>query len=129
MTYNCAEQYMMAEKARIFGDEEVRAQILATDSPETIKKLGREVKGFDSEVWNQHKFNVVVKGNLAKFSQNPPLMEFLKKTGSAVLVEASPYDKVWGIGMKEGDKDIEDAEKWFGINLLGFALMVVRDQL
>ncbi len=129
VTYNCAEQYMMAEKARIFGDEEVRAQILATDSPETIKKLGREVKGFDSEVWNQHKFNVVVKGNLAKFSQNPPLMEFLKKTGSAVLVEASPYDKVWGIGMKEGDKDIEDAEKWFGINLLGFALMVVRDQL
>ena len=128
-TYNCAEQYMMAEKARIFGDEETREKIMKETQADKIKELGREVKGFDPEVWNQHKFNVVVKGNLAKFGQNPPLLEFLKKTGSAVLVEASPYDNVWGIGMKEGDKDIEDAEKWFGINLLGFALMVVRDQL
>ncbi|MBO7629041.1 MAG: NADAR family protein, partial [Bacteroidales bacterium] len=111
------------------GDEETREKIMKETQADKIKELGREVKGFDPEVWNQHKFNVVVKGNLAKFGQNPSLLEFLKKTGSAVLVEASPYDNVWGIGMKEGDKDIEDAEKWFGINLLGFALMVVRDQL
>ena len=129
VSYNCAEQYMMAEKARIFGDEETRQRIMKEDSPDEIKQLGREVKGFDSDVWDQHKFDVVVKGNLAKFGQNETLLKFLLGTGSAILVEASPYDRVWGIGMKEDNKDATDAEKWFGINLLGFALMVVRDKL
>lgn len=129
VTYNCAEQYMMAEKARIFGDEETLEKILKSEEPEQIKDLGRQVKNFDPAVWNDKKFNVVVKGNLAKFGQNEGLLKFILGTGSKVLVEASPYDRVWGIGMKEGDKDIEDAEKWYGINLLGFALMVVRDQL
>ena len=129
ISYNCAEQYMMAEKARLFGDEETRQRIMHEDSPDKIKQLGREVKGFDSEIWDQHKFEVVVKGNLAKFKQNPEMLKFLKGTGTAILVEASPFDRVWGIGLKEGDKDIEDAEKWYGSNLLGFALMVVRDQI
>ena len=129
VSYNCAEQYMMAEKARIFGDEETRQRIMKEDSPDVIKQLGREVKGFDPDVWDQHKFDVVVKGNLAKFGQNESLLKFLLGTGSAILVEASPYDRVWGIGMKEDNKDAMDAEKWYGINLLGFALMVVRDKL
>ncbi len=129
VNYNCAEQYMMAEKARIFGDEETRQRIMAEEDPDTIKQLGREAKGFDPAVWDEQKFNVVVKGNMAKFGQNPDLQAFLLATGTQILVEASPYDRVWGIGMKEGDKDIEKAEKWFGNNLLGFALMVVRDQL
>jgi len=127
--YNCAEQYMMAEKARLFGDEETREKIMREEEPDKIKELGRETKGFDAEKWNEHKFNIVVKGNLAKFGQNEKLLKFLQDTGTAVLVEASPYDRIWGIGMKESDKGIEDAEKWYGINLLGFALMVVRDQL
>ena len=120
---------MMAEKARIFGDEETRQRIMKEEEPGIIKDLGREVKGFDPEIWDQHKFDVVVKGNLAKFGQNEKLLKFLLNTGSAILVEASPYDRVWGIGMREDNKDAKDAEKWYGINLLGFALMVVRDKL
>jgi hypothetical protein len=129
VTYKSAEQYMMAEKARIFGDEETRQRIMKEEEPGIIKDLGREVKGFDPEIWDQHKFDVVVKGNLAKFGQNEKLLKFLLNTGSAILVEASPYDRVWGIGMREDNKDAKDAEKWYGINLLGFALMVVRDKL
>ena len=129
VTYNCAEQYMMAEKARIFGDEDTRQRIMKEEEPDIIKDLGREVKGFDPEVWDQHKFDVVVKGNLAKFGQIEKLRKFLLNTGSAILVEASPYDRVWGIGMREDNKDASNAEKWYGINLLGFALMVVRDKL
>ena len=120
---------MMAEKGRIFGDEETRQRIMKEEEPSIIKDLGREVKGFDPEIWDQHKFDVVVKGNLAKFGQNEKLLKFLLNTGSAILVEASPYDRVWGIGMREDNKDAKDAEKWYGINLLGFALMVVRDKL
>ena len=99
------------------------------EEPDIIKDLGREVKNFDPEIWDQHKFDVVVKGNLAKFGQNEKLRKFLLNTGSAILVEASPYDRVWGIGMREDNKDAKNAEKWYGINLLGFALMVVRDKL
>jgi len=128
-TYNCAEQYMMAEKARVFDDEEIRRRILSESDPDTIKQLGREVHNFDPEVWDQHKFDVVVRGNLAKFGQNPDLKSFLKNTGSRILVEASPYDRIWGIGMREGQEGCTNPEKWFGTNLLGFALMVVRDSL
>ena len=129
VTYKSAEQYMMAEKARIFGDEETRQLIMKEEEPSIIKDLGREVKNFNPEIWDQHKFDVVVKGNLAKFGQDEKLKKFLLNTGSAILVEASPYDRVWGIGMREDNKDAKDAEKWYGINLLGFALMVVRDKL
>lgn len=127
--YNCAEQYMMAEKARIFGDEEVREQILAEYNQMTIKKLGRKVRGYDDEVWKRERFEVVVKGNIAKFSQNEKLMEFLLDTGDRVLVEASPKDNVWGIGLEESSPDACNPGKWVGTNLLGFALMEVRDIL
>lgn len=90
---------MMAEKARLMGDNEVREQILATDDPREIKKLGRVVKDFDARLWDMEKSQVVVNGNLHKFGQNPELRDFLLSTGDKVLVEASPYDKIWGIGL------------------------------
>ncbi len=127
--YNCAEQYMMAEKVRIFGDEPIRQQILNETDQLTIKKLGRKVSGFDGEIWDQERYTVVVRGNLGKFSQNPHLREFLLSTGDKVLVEASPKDAIWGIGLDEFNPDACDPSKWAGLNLLGFALMQVREQL
>ena len=128
-TYKCAEQYMMAQKAKLFGDEEIFQRILEAKTPKTMKDLGRMVKDFDPNVWNQHKFNIVVAGNLAKFSQNEDLKEFLLSTGNKVLVEASPYDNVWGIQLKATDPRATDPAQWQGENLLGFALMQVRDSL
>ena len=127
--YNCAEQYMMAEKARIFGDEEIRQQILAEYSQMAMKKLGRKVKNYDDAVWKNVRFDVVVKGNLAKFSQNEKLRNFLISTDDKVLVEASPKDEVWGIGLDEHSSEASSPWKWKGTNLLGFALMEVRDKL
>ena len=124
--YNCAEQYMMAEKARIFGDEEIRQQILAEYSQMAMKKLGRKV---DDEIWKEKRFDVVVKGNIAKFSQNEKLLDFLLSTGNNILVEASPKDTVWGIGLDESSPEAIQPRKWKGENLLGFALMEVRDIL
>ena len=127
--YNCAAQYMMAEKARIFGDEDVRQQILAENSQMAIKKLGRKVKYYDDAVGKSVKFDVVVKGNLAKFSQNKKLRNFLINTDDKVLVEASPKDEVWGIGLDEHSSEASCPRKWKGTNMLGFALMEVRDKL
>ena len=127
--YSSAEQFMMAEKARIFGDMEVRRMILSCSDPHEIKKLGRLVKGFDSNVWDSHRTAVVVTGNMAKFGQNPKLRAFLLSTGDKILAEASPYDTIWGIGMAEDAPTICDPRTWRGLNLLGFALMQVRDEL
>ena len=127
--YNCAEQFMMAEKARIFGDEEIRQQILAEYNQMAMKKLGRKVRGYDDAVWKEKRFDVVVRGNIEKFSQNEKLKEFLLDTGNKVIVEASPKDEVWGIGLEESSPDACNPRKWKGTNLLGFALMVVREEL
>ena len=127
--YNCAEQYMMAEKARIFGDEEIRQQILAEYSQMAMKKLGRKVRDYDDEIWKEKRFDVVVKGNIAKFSQNEKLLDFLLSTDDKILVEASPKDTVWGIGLDESSPEAIQPRKWIGENLLGFALMEVRDIL
>jgi len=124
--YNCAEQYMMAEKARTFGDGETLEKILASDKPRVIKNLGREVRGFDPAKWDAVKYGIVVKGNTAKFSQDSKLKEFLLSTGGAELVEASPVDEIWGIGLAEGDSGIRDKANWKGQNLLGKALMDAR---
>ena len=126
--YNCTEQYMMAEKARLFNDEEVRTKILAEYNQMTIKKLGRQVVGYDDVVWKHERFNVVVKGNLAKFSQNEKLCDYLLSTGDKIIVEASPKDTVWGIGLEEAHPDAINPKRWPGTNLLGFALMEVRDE-
>ena len=127
VTYTSAEQYMMAEKAKLFGDEEIRAEILNTDDPRMCKALGRKVKNFDKAVWDKEKEHIVRKGNTKKFLQNSALRNFLLSTGDKVLVEASPTDRGWGIGMGKNNPDALDPQKWRGQNLLGFALMNVRD--
>ena len=127
--YCCMEQYMMAEKAKLFNDSETLNLIMDETDQKTIKDLGRMVKNFNSNIWDENKYNIVLKGNFAKFSQNNNLKDFLLSTNDSIIVEASPYDKVWGIGMKQDDKNILDVSKWKGKNLLGFALMEVRDML
>lgn len=129
VAYHTAEQYMMASKALLFSDEEVYREILACDNPRDYKKLGRKVRNFDPQLWDAHKYDIVVKGNKAKFSQNPELKAFLLSTGDAILVEASPYDRIWGIGMNRELAQRLPVEQWNGENLLGCALMEVRDWL
>ncbi|WP_299677938.1 NADAR family protein [uncultured Tenacibaculum sp.] len=129
ITYKTAEHYMMAEKARLFNDEEVLEEILSSNHPHDVKQLGRKVKGFNSSVWDNQKYLIVYKGNLGKFSQNDALKEFLMNTKDRILVEASPYDKVWGVGLASDYKNIENPNRWKGLNLLGFVLMEVRDHL
>ncbi len=128
-TYSSAEQYMMAEKARVFDDADTWQLILASEDPREIKALGRLVKNFDEDKWSQVAPDIVVKGNLHKFVQNPELRSFLIATHGKVLVEASPYDKIWGIGMQASEAGISNPNNWCGTNLLGFALMEVRDIL
>ena len=130
VTYNCAEQYMMACKARLFpGNEDLLELILKEKDPKNHKKYGRMVRNYDDRVWSEKRAWYVYQGNLAKFSQNNNLKEFLLNTGDDILVEASPYDTIWGIGMKAGEKGIENPKNWKGKNLLGFELKSVRDTL
>ena len=126
--YATAEHYMMAEKARLFDDTMVE-KILEAKTTKEVKALGREVRNFDDKVWNEASFDVVVKGNMAKFSQHEELKSFLLSTSNKIIVEASPYDKVWGIGMLGDDEMATSPLKWRGLNKLGFALMVVRDEI
>lgn len=123
------EQYMMAEKARIMGDEDTRMQILATENPKDIKALGRRVKNFDPKKWDENKVSVVTLGNYHKFCQNEELKAFLRSTENKVLVEASPYDTIWGIGLGADAPEAKRPELWKGTNLLGFALMKIRERL
>jgi ribA/ribD-fused uncharacterized protein len=127
--YATAEHYMMAEKARLFDNHELIKEIVQSSHPKKAKALGRKVTGFDNAVWNQHRVDIVVSANLAKFSQNQALADFLLKTDKRVLVEASPADKIWGIGLAGDDSDSTNPHKWKGLNLLGFALMEVRESL
>ena len=129
LDYPTAEHFMMAEKARLFGDHKTEAEILAAPSPDRAKKLGRRVRGFSEDLWCAHRFQIVVRGNHAKFSQSPELMAYLLGTHNAVLVEASPVDRVWGIGLAQADPRARSPREWQGPNLLGFALMEVRRQL
>lgn len=127
--YNCCEQYMMAEKARVFGDESVLGKILASDSPRQQKALGRKVRGFDEILWNQICRGVVYAGNLARFSQNAADRDLLLATGMKIIVEASPLDRIWGIGLAPDDPLALDESNWRGSNWLGTALMQVRNTL
>lgn len=128
-TYGTAEHYMMAEKARVFGDEETRAEILDAQTPAAAKALGRKVRGFTDEVWVAHRSAIVVAGSVAKFEQNEALAGVLLATGDAVLVEAAPRDRIWGVGMGASNADARDPMRWRGQNLLGFALMEARSRL
>ncbi|MFG2179155.1 NADAR family protein [Streptomyces abikoensis] len=127
--YATAEHWMMAGKARLFGDAEVEARALAASHPKQAKDAGRAVRGFDEEVWRRHRFALVVEGSAHKFGQHPELREYLLGTGGRVLVEASPLDRVWGIGLAADDERAGDPARWDGLNLLGFALMEARQRL
>ncbi|MFF7362571.1 NADAR domain-containing protein [Streptomyces sp. NPDC008125] len=127
--YPSAEHWMMAGKARLFGDAEAERTALEARSPAAAKKAGRLVRGFDEEVWVRERFGLVVAGSVHKFGQDPALRAYLLSTGNRVLAEASPVDRVWGIGLAKDDERAEAPGQWRGLNLLGFALMEARERL
>ncbi|MBE5981463.1 MAG: NADAR family protein [Paenibacillaceae bacterium] len=127
--YQSAEHYMMAEKALLFKDYEIREKILKSTDSKYAKDLGRKVKGFREDVWKENCYEIVKRGNYEKFGQNEDLKNYLLSTNSKILVEASPVDLIWGIGLDENAKDIKNPLVWRGTNLLGFILMEVRDDL
>jgi len=127
--YNCTEQYMMTKKAETFGDHAMKEKILASDDPKKIKAYGRKVKNFDPETWSKISYDIVVQGNRLKFGQNKDLQSILLSTEPTTLVEASPYDNLWGIGMTAAQARNTSPEQWNGKNLLGKALTQVRNEL
>lgn len=127
--YRTAEHWMMEQKALLFDDTPIAEAILQANSPAEAKELGRKVKGFEQKKWSEHRVEIVVQGNYHKFGQHPELKEFLLNTSERVLVEASPVDPVWGIGLAVDDERVGHVDQWKGSNLLGFALMEVRDRL
>lgn len=135
--YNCAEQYMMAEKARFFCDPEAEKQIMATGHPRDQKAIGRLVKNlrsgkqepFDEKAWNEVARDIVYKGSYAKFTQNEGLKMVLLETEGTTLVEASPTDHIWGIKRDEDDPLCHDRSQWRGTNWLGEVLTKVREDI
>lgn len=125
----CAEQYMMYKKAELFKDYEYAWKILENSEPKEIKRLGRLIRNFDETYWDIYKQAIVLQGNILKFSQNSELKEYLINTKHKILVEASPYDHIWGIGMKKETRGINNPANWRGQNLLGFTIMEVRDRI
>jgi ribA/ribD-fused uncharacterized protein len=127
--YPTAEHFMMVGKARLFGDEAAAQRIIEAPDPKTAKEFGRAVQNYDEDAWAANRYRIVVDGSIAKFGQNGPLREYLLSTTGRVLVEASPSDRIWGIGLEAGDDRATRPSQWKGLNLLGFALMDARDQL
>ncbi len=129
VAYPTAENYMMAEKARLFGDRATLDKILAARQPKDVKQLGRQVRGFDAAIWDANKLAIVLTGNMAKVNQNIGIKECLLATYDRILVEASPYDAVWGIGLDCSHKYACNPIKWRGQNLLGFILTTIKMQI
>lgn len=124
--YKTAEHWMMAQKARLFSDEDVFERVINARSPGAAKALGRQVRGFDDGLWREKRTEIVVQGSVHKFGQHPALNEFLQNTHDRVLVEASPVDSIWGIGLAADNALAQEPRTWQGLNLLGFALMETR---
>ena len=124
--YNCAEQWMMAEKARLFKDKEALGRIMKAVDPYDQKRYGRAVRGFDEKKWSSVCYQIVLRGTLEKYRQNPELCKKLLDTGNLTFVEASPKDKIWGIGMDKDHKDATKPGRWLGKNLLGKAVTEAR---
>jgi ribA/ribD-fused uncharacterized protein len=129
ITYKTSEHWMMANKALLFEDLKIYNKIIEADKPGEAKALGRNVMGFDENIWNDKRYSIVTIGNIHKFNQHPEYAAFLKETGDKILVEASPVDTIWGIGLSQENEYAFDPYNWRGLNLLGFALMEVRDFL
>lgn len=129
VAYSTAEHWMMAGKARLFKDIETLEKISNANTPREAKDLGRQVKGFDAAAWVRICFAIVKDGNYHKFTQNKGYKEYLLATGNKVIVEASPVDTIWGIGFRQDSVQAKNLHHWRGQNLLGFALMEVRDML
>lgn len=122
-----SEQGFMLEKAQLF-DPSMIDKIVHATRPDEAKQYGREIKNYKDKVWANRRYDAMVKVLTAKF-QDPELKAILLRTGDRILVEASPYDRIWGVGLAENDPRILDERNWRGQNLLGKALMQVRDQL
>jgi ribA/ribD-fused uncharacterized protein len=120
---------MMAQKAKLFNDQQIFDMIIKKESPKDVKELGRQIKNFDAALWDKNKYQIVVQGNCLKFSQNESLKQFLIQTKDKVLVEASPVDIIWGIGLTEDSPNAKNPIEWRGENLLGFVLMEVRNKI
>lgn len=129
VNYNCCEQYMMAQKAKLFDDEIHYMQIIKSNNPKEQKRLGRKVNGFDKDIWDRNAKDIVFTGNYAKFKQNDDCRQELLNTGNKIIAEASPYDKIWGIGLTSDDPRAKNKSQWPGKNWLGEVLMEVRKQL
>lgn len=129
VAFNTAEQYMMYKKALLFNDFKQAEKIMETSSPRNQKQLGREVIGFDKDKWNRYCKQFVYEGNYAKFTQNPKMLVELLATVGTTLVEASPKDNIWGIGLAEEDKKSLSRDTWEGTNWLGEILTEVRDEI
>lgn len=129
VVYKTAEHWMMAQKALLFNDHKAYERIISAVKPGEVKDIGRRVAGFDESKWNEKRYEIVNEGNMHKFMQNPKYREYLIKTHDRVLVEASPVDAIWGIGLAHDNEKAENINEWQGLNLLGFALMEVRDNI
>jgi ribA/ribD-fused uncharacterized protein len=126
--FRSAEHYMMWRKAKLFGDHDMAERIVAAADPRDAKALGRGVRNFDEKTWAERRFEIVTDASRHKFGQHDDLRAWLVGTGDRVLVEASPTDRVWGIGLSAADERATDPARWRGLNLLGFALMRARDE-
>lgn len=129
LVFGSAEHFMMWRQAVLFGDVTRAAAILVARSPAQAKAIGREVEHFDETIWVEHRWEIVVSASVAKFGSDPALRDFLLATGKRVLVEASPVDRIWGIGLAADSEFAETPQRWRGLNLLGFALMEARAKL
>lgn len=129
MTYNCAEQYMMHKKALLFNDAETAKRVMETTNPYMHQQLGRKIKGFNQALWDANKERIVYEGNVARFNQSQECRDLLLSTGDKILVESSPVDRIWGIGLSKEDPRALDENQWRGQNLLGKILTRVRNEL
>ncbi|GAA4898473.1 NADAR domain-containing protein [Tessaracoccus lubricantis] len=127
--FRTAQHYVTWRKAQLFGDHHAAQRVLRAEAPTKARAIGRSVRPFNDEVWKRHRFEIAVAANLAKFGAHPHLLQYLKSTGSKILVEASPIDRVWGIGLSSDDPAAREPARWPGLNIQGFALMEARRQL
>jgi ribA/ribD-fused uncharacterized protein len=127
LAFTNAEQYMMYSKAVLFGDRRRALNIINAETPIEMKAIGRAIEGFDHGVWQLFREGIVYAGNYAKFTQNPKICAALLATKGTLLVEASPHDKIWGIGLSEDDHRARNRSQWQGLNLLGQILTRVRE--